>query len=53
MLSLHHVLDLWTSADISRALREDFEDYIAHNVMDNDCQDFDCIRYFVARHNHG
>ena len=36
-----------------RALREDFEDYIAHNVMDNDCWNFDCIGYFVACHDHG
>ena len=26
-----------------RALREDFEDYTAHNVMDKDCQEFDYI----------
>ena len=36
-----------------RALREDFEDYIAHNVMDHYCEDFDCIGYFVACHDHG
>ena len=36
-----------------RALREDFEEYIAHNVMEIDCQDFYCIGYFVACHDHG
>jgi len=36
-----------------RALREDCEDYAAHNVMDNDIEDIFCIGYFIACYDHG
>ena len=35
-----------------RALREDFEDYTAHNVMDKDGDMFDYIGHFVACNTH-
>ena len=35
-----------------KALRDDFEDYTAHNVKDKECDGFDYSGYFVACHTH-